>query len=172
MLSDLHVGGKSALTIANIKQNLLKALNEFNNPNIIILGDLFDIHCSKEYRTEFSEFLKSLNITITLILGNHDRLNADEYAKCGIKSIYKELVLDMFILTHKPISTDKFNIHGHLHPGFTKRKLVIKNDRPCFVVANNSICLPAFSGITGKNVFNTNSNQNIYSIKDDSIVLC
>ncbi len=171
LISDLHVGGKKSLSTTEIISNFERAIAEFDLKEIIILGDLFDATCTITNRNIFSEFLRSIDLKMTLILGNHDKLPQEEYLELGISTVTPEMTIDMFILTHKPVNSNQHNIHGHLHPGLYKRNILIKNRLPCFVVQEDSICLPAFGGITGKNKYSTNSQRQVYIIKNNLIKL-
>lgn len=171
LLSDIHIGGKSSKITEELVTDFKAAVNEFQSKKIIILGDLFDANCLASEREIFKVFLKDLKANITLVLGNHDKLSVDEYYSCGIKSVKEELRLDMFLFTHKPVSTKLFNIHGHLHPGYFKRKLLKIDKLPCFTYGENSLCLPSFGGLTGKFIFKPDKNKKVYVIKNETVKL-
>lgn len=146
-------------------------MQEFEFNKLIILGDLFDASANIKEKQIFSDFLKTLDINIVLVLGNHDRLSEEEYKGYGIKTVKGSLKMDMFYLTHKPTDSNNINIHGHIHPGYYKRSLLVRNKLPCFVIEDNSICLPAFGGATGKNSFVPLTQRKVYVIKNNSVKL-
>lgn len=171
LLSDIHAGGRTAIQTDILISNFKKALQEFEFNKLIILGDLFDAAASIKEKQIFSDFLKTLDTNIVLVLGNHDKLSEEEYREFGIKTIKESLKMDMFYLTHKPTESEKINIHGHIHPGYYKRSLLIMNKLPCFVIEDNSICLPAFGGATGKNSFIPLAQRKIYVIRNNLVKL-
>ena len=77
---------------------------------IFHLGDL--AFCNADERRQLMRKLKGNKI---LIKGNHDSATDTHYKKLGFIEVYERLEFGNYILSHKPIETDKINIHGHKH---------------------------------------------------------
>lgn len=169
LISDLHLGkGVNAeLNFLEKLTELEQAIKEFNINRIIILGDLFDAKSTVE-TSPLESLLKSLRKEIILVSGNHDVLPEQTYKDLGITKIVDELREDMFIFTHKPIKTEKLNIHGHLHPGVKNND---KSKFACFYVDDNFFCVPAFGGQTGKHSVAVERKSQVYIITDDYVKL-
>lgn len=78
------------------------------------LGD-FGFGSKEELKTIYDR----LNGKKYLVMGNHDyRVGRKYYEELGFTEVYKkELILDNFILTHRPKLVDDgfINIYGHIH---------------------------------------------------------
>lgn len=129
VISDLHLGHKNILFFKNGEQ----ALRPFDNleqmhdticenwarvvrpqDKIYVLGDV----C---FNAKWLELLKELPGHKRLVMGNHDQLQVQVYAKY-FQKVYGARQLNGVWLTHIPMHTDcvdqervKCNIHGHLH---------------------------------------------------------
>lgn len=174
LLTDLHLGKNlksNYIDIHTYIERLSKSIDEFNPKRIILLGDLFDAKSNIDH-SPLKDFLSSVNIPTTLVLGNHDILNLEVYKNLGIENIVDNFIEDMFIFTHKPYKfEDKdsrlVNIHGHLHPGYT-----IKNQKlACFHIKNNYLCLPAFGGTTGKSLVTPTKDSKVYCVNNEEVNL-
>jgi calcineurin-like phosphoesterase family protein len=68
------------------------------------------------------KFVQQLNGTKILILGNHDRLPAQEYVEAGFRSAHTFLEVDGYLLTHDPCNTiiypERRWLCGHVHTFF------------------------------------------------------
>lgn len=68
---------------------------------------------------ELKEIIGKLNGTKILIRGNHDfRRGVNGWKEVGFAEVYRnKLVLENFILTHKPIEVESqyINVFGHIH---------------------------------------------------------
>lgn len=169
LISDLHLG-KGVNAESNFLEKLTEleqAIKEFNIKRIIILGDLFDAKSNVE-TTHLTSLLKSLAKEIILVLGNHDILPKKTYMEMGITKIVSELKEDMFVFTHKPIKTEKLNIHGHLHPGVKNND---KSKFACFYIDEKYLCIPAFGGQTGKHSVAVERKSQVYIIIDNYVKL-
>jgi calcineurin-like phosphoesterase family protein len=107
------------LTVEEMNKRLIEDWNSVvgKEDTVYFLGD-FSFGSIEMMR----EVLEQLNGYIVFILGNHDR-SERVYKEAGIKEVYKSLVIPKekfgtkldVVLTHRPISCDFYNIHGHIH---------------------------------------------------------
>jgi uncharacterized protein len=181
LISDLHLG-KAEHFINNFipvpynvdfdLQRFEASINEFNTQRVIILGDLFHAH-SRVDKLIFAKFLNRINKNVVLVLGNHDILSKEIYKEVGITKTVEHLNEDMFTFTHKPtdsLNKGKYNFHGHLHPGIKlKGRGALYTKIACFVFGENSACLPAFGGLTGKHIINVNDSMQVYAVAEDFV---
>ena len=160
IISDLHVGKsahfrKSGIAVSSqILYDDLKVLEqlvrEFNAAHILIVGDLFhaghnsdlDIFC--EWRERFPD------LKITLVKGNHDRIQKKFYDDHCIDVVENLLEISPFTFVHEPQSAGSFTISGHIHPGVVfqgRARQAVK--LPCYALSDEQLVLPAFSKFTG-----------------------
>ncbi|MEY2924141.1 MAG: hypothetical protein RLZZ337_689 [Bacteroidota bacterium] len=159
LLADVHAGKASHFRKHGIPLSTDYLLNDLNKIEVLldytkaeklwILGDLF--HSSSNIENQFvEEWVSQLGAETELILGNHDVYSASETnIKC--KPPYK---LDSILLSHEPVDSEYFNIHGHLHPGYSiqgRGRSYLK--LPAFYIGENFITLPAFGSVTGKRAY-------------------
>lgn len=143
-------------------RNLENIINRFSGCTVVFLGDLFHVKHDTDAENFFT-WRKKMDNSFILVKGNHD-MELD-YLSHNIQ-VYSELQYKNFLLTHIPEKTDEgiINIFGHLHPAATintKARTYIK--MPCFYIAKNGICLPAFGQFTG--------GKKIHLIKGEQAVL-
>lgn len=97
-----------------MNESLIKNWNKVvkKEDTIFHLGD-FGFGTKEELKSIFNR----LNGKKYLIMGNHDfRVGKKYYEELGFIKVYKKsFEIDKYILSHKPITTDKFNIYGHIH---------------------------------------------------------
>lgn len=105
-------------TVEEMNKYIISKWNSVVNSNDIVyhLGD-FALHSNKEVVTNL---VNELNGSIILIRGNHDRFGKQKYLECGFLAVYKSLVIDNYILSHRPEPLGELNdyvtnIHGHIH---------------------------------------------------------
>lgn len=70
--------------------------------------------------SDFLERLKAaVNVECVLVRGNHDGKSINFYRSCGFDDVVPSMVIDNFLLTHRPraVEDHQVNIHGHLHSG-------------------------------------------------------
>lgn len=135
-ISDLHIGHKNILkfdnrnffTLEEMKETIIKNWNDRidKNDEVYILGDMF------WYNEEAPEVLSKLKGRKYLVLGNHDRVNA-EMEKYFIWSDKKIAVIKdgdrKVVLCHYPIAhwegqthtPPTIHLYGHIHQGRDSR---------------------------------------------------
>lgn len=180
ILSDLHIGKtahfrKNGIALANqIMKNDLERLSiliEYFKPEkFIVVGDLLhagdnsdvDEFCS--WRNRYSD------LEFHLIEGNHDRISKKLESKLCLNFKSELLEIKDFMLIHDfEKKHQKFQITGHIHPGFVINSAVKKIKLPCFVVTENQLLLPAFSEFTGLNTKNLPKKGRFYVFTDAEI---
>ncbi|MBC7606079.1 MAG: ligase-associated DNA damage response endonuclease PdeM [Burkholderiales bacterium] len=181
LISDVHLGKvahfrKHGIAIPNetIFENfirLTKVVNFFKPQSIVFLGDLFHSKINKEWDL-FSSWTQSISAKIFLIEGNHDIVAKYKYTDLQIE-IFKEWVVDGFLLTHYPEERQGvYNFCGHIHPGIKlkgsgKQSLKL----PCFFQSEKQLILPAFGEFTGNFYLTPKGNDNVYAITKDEVIL-
>lgn len=180
ILSDLHIGKtahfrKNGIALANqIMKNDLERLSiliEYFKPEkFMVVGDLLhagdnsDVDEFCVWRNQYSD------LEFHLIEGNHDRISKKLESKLCLNFKSEPLEINDFMLIHDfEKKHPKFQITGHIHPGFVINSAVKKIKLPCFVVTENQILLPAFSEFTGLDTKNLPKKGKFYVFTDAEI---
>ncbi|AZA57462.1 ligase-associated DNA damage response endonuclease PdeM [Chryseobacterium shandongense] len=180
ILSDLHIGKtahfrKNGIALANqIMKNDLERLSiliEYFKPEkFMVVGDLLhagdnsDVDEFCVWRNQYSD------LEFHLIEGNHDRISKKLESKLCLNFKSELLEINDFMLIHDfEKKHPKFQITGHIHPGFVINSAVKKIKLPCFVVTENQILLPAFSEFTGLDTKNLPKKGKFYVFTDAEI---
>ncbi|MBK1896569.1 ligase-associated DNA damage response endonuclease PdeM [Chryseobacterium paridis] len=160
ILSDLHIGKtahfrKNGIALANhvMKSDLerLSVLIAYFQPEkFIIVGDL--LHAGNN--SDVDEFCVWKNqypdLKFFLIEGNHDRISTILEEKLCMDFKADQFELGNILFIHDFDKTNpKFQITGHIHPGFVINSTVNSIRLPCFVQTENQLLLPAYSEFTG-----------------------
>lgn len=180
ILSDLHIGKtahlrKNGIALASdIMKSDLERLDGliacFQPKQLIIVGDL--IHAGTNSDVEdFCLWRKQYpGLKFSLIEGNHDRISKELEKKLGLD--FKKEGLEIrgihFIHDFEP-SNPKFQITGHIHPGFVINSSVKNIKLPCFVLTSNQLLLPAYSEFTGLDTKNIPMDGRFYVFTDAEI---
>lgn len=180
ILSDLHIGKtahfrKNGIALANqIMKNDLERLSiliEYFKPEkFIVVGDL--LHAGDN--SDVDEFCSWRNqygdLQFYLIEGNHDRISKKLESKLCLNFKSELMEIEDFMLIHDfEKKHSKFQITGHIHPGFVINSVVKKIKLPCFVVTENQLLLPAFSEFTGLDTKNLPKKGRFYVFTDAEI---
>ncbi len=183
MIADAHFSKemhfrKSGIAIpGGILQNDLKKMDaliaEFDPSEILFLGDMFHSEMN-EGVTAFLEWRKrNAALRCSLVIGNHDILDAGWYAFAGIAVTEDQLQIDNIIFSHEKLTqhdADCYNFSGHIHPGFSisgkaKQKLRL----PCFWFGKAAGVLPAFGRFTGSVAVNPRKGDTIIAIGENAL---
>jgi len=161
ILSDTHLGKISHFRKAGIgvpKEAAVDSLlmlerlvNSYRIKDVYILGDLFHSYKNEEW-DHFVDFLyRNGQIQFHLVMGNHDILSGSDYERIPMSIHEKTLELGPFVFSHEPlIETEKYNIHGHIHPAVRIKGKAKQSVRlPCFYFTETHGILPAFGIFTG-----------------------
>ncbi|WP_326983542.1 ligase-associated DNA damage response endonuclease PdeM [Chryseobacterium sp. MYb264] len=180
ILSDLHIGKtahfrKNGIALANqIMKNDLERLSiliEYFQPEkFIVVGDLLhagdnsDVDDFCIWRNQYPD------LRFYLIEGNHDKISKKLESKLCLNFKDETLEIDDFIFIHDfEKNQPKFQITGHIHPGFVINSPVKKIKLPCFVITDDQLLLPAFSEFTGLDTKNLPKKGRFYVFTDAEI---
>lgn len=128
-------------------QKLQKTLDDLKPKTILFLGDIYhDGHSQfRMHKKDFDHFNQIINsYKIIWIEGNHD---PDTAPKNVINHI--EFEVEHIMFRHIATSNPDFEMSGHYHPCIKFSHKEQKIRRPCFVVTNNKIIMPAYGAYTG-----------------------
>lgn len=163
LVTDLHLGKTSHFRRSGIHlppgsdettlDNLSQLIREFSPAEVWVLGDLFHSRYEAGAWSHFSNWLKQYpQIDWSLVLGNHDIINARHYREIGISCFDRHRAAEGIELIHEPDdqSEDYATVSGHVHPGVELRgkgrqRLVL----PCFYFRESSCIMPALGRFTG-----------------------
>lgn len=178
IFSDLHIGKtahfrKNGIALANhIMKNDLERLSilieNFQPEKFIIVGDL--LHAGNN--SDVDEFctwqMQYPEIKFCLVEGNHDKISKTVEKKLCLDSRSNSLEVGEISFVHDfDRSNPKFQITGHIHPGFVINSPVKRIKLPCFALTSKQLLLPAFSEFTGLDTKNI-PKKGMYFVFTDS----
>jgi DNA ligase-associated metallophosphoesterase len=191
IVSDLHFGKtghfrKSGIAVPSSVykedlQRLIVQIQYFQPRDLIIVGDMF--HSAENRELElFLKWRSDLpDITIRLIMGNHDILKEGWYENAGICLSRQSLSRNHFHFIHD-ISDQKeffgntevvnsYFVSGHIHPGIRlqgagKQSLCF----PCFYFGKKYAVLPAFSRFTGVALISPEAEEQVFAIVNRELI--
>lgn len=177
ILSDLHLGKaghfrKHGIPVSRrIHLNDLRILESLIKKHvprkILLLGDLFHSFENNEWQ-DFLTFLEIFDaIDFTLVEGNHDILS--EYPSSLFTT--PKLETGPFSFTHDRVSSELYNISGHIHPGVLVRGKGRQSiTMPCFYFASDFGVLPAFGQFTGIKKIKPKEGDRVYGIAESEVI--
>jgi DNA ligase-associated metallophosphoesterase len=180
IFSDLHIGKtahfrKNGIALANhIMKNDLERLSiliEYFQPEkFIIVGDLLHAGNNSDV-DEFCSWQQQYpDIKFCLVEGNHDRISKTLEKKLCLDSRSTSLEIDDIAFVHDyDRANPKFQITGHIHPGFVINSAVKKIKLPCFAQTSKQLLLPAFSEFTGLDTKNIPKKGMFFVFTDSDI---
>ncbi len=155
------------------EMRLASIIQEKGIERLVIAGDLFHSNANSQVNsfTHFRSHHQSLHID--LVLGNHDRLQADQYDHFDIISHKKCLEIHPFCIAHDLINSSLFVLHGHIHPAMRIKSG--GNNQPavklcCYAQDTKRMILPAFGTFTGTYLLNETGFRHIYLIAGPSVI--
>lgn len=178
IFSDLHIGKtahfrKNGIALANhIMKNDLDRLSVliayFQPEKFIIVGDLLHAGNNSDV-DEFCTWKKQYpDVRFCLVEGNHDRISKTLERKLCLDFKSESLELGEIAFVHDfDRSNPKFQITGHIHPGYVINSPVKKIKLPCFAQTSRQLLLPAFSEFTGLDTKNI-PKKGMYFVFTDS----
>lgn len=128
-IADTHFGHKNIIKYCNRPFDTVEEMDDYmiNRWNKVVdeedtvyhLGDFALTNTKRQI-----EIFNQLNGNIKLIRGNHDHQTQTKLVdRIGFKSVHNNLIVNNFILSHRPINDNKLiNIHGHTHNNIIKDK--------------------------------------------------
>lgn len=182
VISDLHfgklehfrkhgIGVPSGLDDHDHKK--LKDLLSKYQPDIcIFLGDLFHSEYNQSWDLFANALYPFINTKFILTEGNHDILKPDYYKKLNI-DVVSEIEIGKFVFSHHPtpIEGDKYNIHGHIHPGISLHGKGRQSVRlACYYFGEKIGIMPAFGRFTGLATVSKNVGDRVIAITSKSLI--
>ena len=184
VISDLHLGKaahfrKAGLAVpSTLAQNDLHRLaglfDKYMPETLLITGDMFhhslntDIAVFETWRQNYT------TIQFLLVKGNHDRLQANDYARLSIDIEESHHCLEPFcFIHHAPDYSGKelYPISGHIHPGVSLVGKAKQRMRfPCFYFGADYAILPAFSLFTGLATVYPAKNDRIFAVMPGQVI--
>jgi len=183
IVADIHLGksaafrarglplpeGDSARDIAR-----LGALCEkYQAAQLVIAGDLFHAlsGITPELETALAEFLTTLAIPTTLIVGNHD-LKLAQLPTLLHPVSHLDLAQGIRVI-HDPAhaTAERLHLAGHWHP-----VVKIPDGRrtslrlPCFLARGNTLVLPAFGSFTGGAILKPQPQDRIFVTLREAVI--
>lgn len=185
ILSDLHLGKSGhfrkhgiAIPQSVFKEDMQRfaaQIQFFKPTSLIIVGDLFHSRENKE----MNFFLKWRNdfpqLTINLVIGNHDILGKAWYEKAGITCFEKSLEINNFLFSHDlETCTDDHNCYvfsGHIHPAISIKGIAKQCLKfPCFYFNKSHAILPAFGRFTGTYTITKNKGDDVFALVENRVM--
>ena len=187
LVADLHFGkvnhfrksGVAVPILANQKNAalLIDVIQLMKPRQVIFLGDLFHSHYNQEWETVGQIVQYFAEVSFELVLGNHDILSRQQYARHAIKVHEESLTLGQWLLTHEPMAIEKipegvYNLAGHIHPGVllqgaAKQTLLL----PCFYFGKKQGLLPAFGSFTGLARIYPKVDEQVFVVAEQKVIV-
>ena len=184
LVADLHWGKAAAFRAANIPvptgttaadlARLSVALHRTGASHLVVLGDLLHARTGRHINTlaAISEWRSTLPaLKMSLARGNHDARAGDPPSELGIECT-NEVAVGPFIGLHIPRPhPSRYVLSGHFHPHVTLSGRGQASVRlPCFVFGESIGILPAFSGFTGKGMYERDESDAIFAIAGETVL--
>jgi len=183
IVSDLHWGKtghfrKNGIAIPVQTQNndelkLAKLLREKKVERLIIAGDLFHSHTNLQVAL-FSHFRSHHDsLHIDLVIGNHDILGAAQYEDFNLQQHKDCFNLEPFCIAHDMITSDRFVIHGHVHPAIRIKSKGLNQPALklcCFAQDQERLILPAFGNFTGTHILAPEAFSHLYLVAEENVI--
>jgi DNA ligase-associated metallophosphoesterase len=185
LVSDIHLGKSETFQTAGIpisntiNQNTLERLQNLcqniRPKELIILGDLFHskFACVDAVLLPWRRFVESVNVTVRLLVGNHDRPLVPLLQNFSIHCETDAIQVDRLVLSHEPAPrSDCLNICGHIHPCLRLKTRLDQLRLPCFYLerSQNRLVLPAFGEFTGGYDIDLKPGSAAYVVADGAVI--
>ncbi len=153
--------------------DLIDAINQTKPERVVFLGDLFHSTYNDEWETVGQITDHFRQCAFELVVGNHDILSDNQYARHSIRCI-PQLVLGQWLLTHEPLTDipdNCYNLAGHIHPGIRlhgsgRQSLML----PCFYFGKRQGLLPAFGAFTGLAKIKPQKEDRVFVLAEGKII--
>jgi len=185
ILSDLHLGKtghfrKSGIAVPQTifkedMQRLVSQLQYYKPLRVIIVGDLFHSTDNKEHEL-FLKWRKDMpGISIQLVKGNHDILEADWYRQAGIEVHGTSLMIGNFVFAHDIETYEQregsYCFCGHIHPGIKIKGAGRQSlQLACFYFGKKFAILPAFGKFTGTHAVSTTKGDAVFALVENKVM--
>lgn len=163
IIADIHFGKAAAFRSWGIPvpkgtttENLLALdglVNLTGARHILFLGDFLHARAAHAASTQAAMLawrMKSAELHLTLVRGNHDKHAGDPAARLGIELVDEPFTIGPYSFCHHPdIDAPGYILAGHVHPVYV---LATRSDAlrlPCFIAGPRRMILPSFGAFTG-----------------------
>lgn len=185
LVSDIHLGksetfqhfGVPIPTTVNAQtlDRLAALCDQIQPTHLFVLGDLFHSKFAlvDSVLEVWLTFLDTIQIGVTLILGNHDRHLKPQLEPLLVHCSTDAIQFDNLILSHEPCHQPQhLNICGHIHPCLKLKTKLDSLRLPCFYFdeKQNLLVLPSFGEFTGGYEVELTAHSTAYVIADGAIV--
>lgn len=181
VVADVHLGKSASFRAHGLPvpegdnardfQRLLDLVSQHRAAHLVVAGDLFHAASglTAELEDALGDFLHTLGIPVSLVLGNHDaKIRRLPLAYVPVMDLEERLRI-----VHDPAAAtgSGFHLAGHLHP-------VVKIPdghrsslrAPCFLFRENTLVLPAFGSFTGGAIVTAGPSDRIFTALRDQVV--
>lgn len=183
VLADVHLGKSAAFRAKGLPvpegdsardfQRLLELSARHHAAELVIAGDLFHAPSgiTPELEDALGEFLESIGIPVTLVIGNHD--SGVSNLGVNLRAVPHLDLGDRVRVIHDPAdaSGDLMHLSGHWHPVVripdgkrTSLRL------PCFLLRGNTLVMPAFGSFTGGAIIRPEVGDRIFVALRDEVI--
>ncbi len=179
LLADLHLGKarhfrKNGFAVPDSEKNfqlLSKLIRHFQPEKVLFLGDLFhsDYNLALDH---LAAFMQQHPTHYELVIGNHDILSAENYARLGMQLTEGHRQEGPFCLCHEPMASEKaYVLSGHIHPGVRLQGAGRQSLRlPCYFFGEKQAILPAFGSFTGLHVLQPKAKDKVFVILENEVL--
>ena len=182
VVADIHLGKSAVFRSRGLPvpegdterdlQRLVCMVRNYHARHLVIAGDLFHAQSgmTSRLKTALTQFLKVLEIPVTLIVGNHDAKIANLPA--GLECV-PHIILENVRIVHDPTHASGGHLHisGHWHPVVKipdgKRTWL---RLPCFLFRDHTLVLPAFGSFTGGAVLTPTAGDRIFAALREQMI--
>lgn len=183
VLADLHLGKAAAFRAQGLPVpegdttrdlGRVRALVEkCGAGRLVVAGDMFHAPSgiTPELDSELAEFLESIGMPVTLVLGNHDA--KVRLFPTGFDFVKRLDLGNNVRVVHDPAHTLDTSLHlcGHLHPTVKIPDGKRTSLRfPCFFNHGNYLVLPAFGSFTGGAVIYPKPEDRVFVTLRDQVI--
>jgi DNA ligase-associated metallophosphoesterase len=186
VISDLHVGKSS-----HFRKNGLPVPREVGRSNfwrlsglildfrpreVLFLGDLSHSSHNKEWN-DFVDVRQNFEeIKFSLVPGNHDILDLEDYQKANIELLPEVHQVGAFYFSHDQLAKEQIplgviNVFGHIHPGVRMSGSGRQSLRlSCFYIYENQFVMPAFGDFTGKHLIRPRKGSSVFVTTEKEVI--
>lgn len=184
VLADVHIGKAASFRSRNFFApdgisnfdlfRLSQMIHQFGAERLMILGDL--VHSQDGMTSSEVEVFERFRaahpgLSVTLILGNHDR-KVRLPASWNLDLIKGHMVEGPFVFSHDLLKTrDGYVLCGHVHPSVVLYGQGKQRERlPCFWVRQKYAILPAYGVFTGSFTIEPTRDDRVFVVARDTVV--
>jgi len=180
VVADVHLGKSASFRARGLAvpegdnacdlRRLSEMVAKHQAAHLVVAGDLFHAASglTNELRLALDDFLKTLGIPVSLVLGNHDAKIRSLPLACVP---HLDLAEGVRVIHDPAAASPGFHLAGHLHPVVkipdgqrTSLRL------PCFFHRAATLVLPAFGSFTGGALVKPEPGDRIFAALRDQVI--